>query len=102
MNNILVLLFSAGGAAFLTALIAGIRNLRTTRLNTEEALITRLNNALKQSERDADVQRRRAERAERYADQLRGERDSALNQVASLQRRLISAGIDEEKKDDFK
>lgn len=96
MNNVLVLLFSAGGAAFLTALIAGIKNLRTSRIDSEEVLITRLNNALTQSERAEDAQRRRAERAEKYADELRIEKDRALDRAATLKRRLIEAGIETE------
>jgi hypothetical protein len=95
VNNVLVLLFSAGAAAFITALIAGIKNLRTSRIDSEEVLITRLNNALKQAEREADAQRRRADRAERAADQLRAERDTALDVAAAKSRRLIEAGIDD-------
>jgi hypothetical protein len=93
MNNVLVLLFSAGGAAFVTAVIAGVKNLRTTKIESEEILIARLNSALKQAERDGDTQRRRAERAERYAEQLRAERDDALNLAARKHRQLLEAGL---------
>jgi len=94
MNDVLVLLFSAGGAAFLAAVVAGIKSLRSSRIESEEALINRLNNALKQSEQDVGTQRRRAERSEHYADSLRKERDEALNLAATYRRKLIQAGID--------
>lgn len=93
MNDVLVFLFSAGGAAFLAAVVAGIRSLRTSRIESEEALIKRLNDAANQATRDADAQRRRAEKAESVADTLRAERDRALDVAARRRRALIEAGI---------
>lgn len=95
MNDVLILLFSAGGAAFLAAVVAGIKSLRTSRIESEEALIKRLNEAANQAQRDADQQRRRAERAERYADELRKERDAALNLAARRYRAIIQAGLED-------
>lgn len=94
MSNFLVFLLSAGGAAFLTAVIAGIRSLSTTRLENEAALIKRLSDSAKSSQEEADGQRERAERAERYAEKLREQRDDALDVAAKYKRRLIDEGID--------
>lgn len=95
VSDVLILLFSAGGAAFLAAVVAGIRSLRSSRIETEEALIKRLNDAANQAQKDADQQRRRAERAERYADDLRRERDQALDLAARRFRAMIEAGLDD-------
>lgn len=94
MSNFLVFLLSAGGAAFLTAIIAGIRSLSTTRLENEAALIKRLSDSAKTSQEDADRQRDRAERSERYAEKLRTQRDEALDRVARYKRALIAHDID--------
>lgn len=94
MSNILVLFLSAGGAAFLTAVIAGLRSLSTSRLESEAALIKRLSDSAKNSQTDADRQRERAERAERYAESLRRERDDALDTAARYRRILIQSGVE--------
>lgn len=95
MSNVLVLLLSAGGAAFLTAIIAGLRSLSTSRLESEAALIKRLSDSAKTSEESANTERERRERAERYAETLRKERDNALDNAARYRRALIQAGIDD-------
>lgn len=94
MSNFLVFLLSAGGAAFLTAVIAGIRSLSTNKLESEAALIKRLSDSARVSQEEADRQRERAERAERFAEKLREQRDEALDRVARYKRALISQGID--------
>lgn len=93
MSNFLVFLLSAGGAAFLTAVIAGLRSLSTARLESEAALIKRLGDSAHSSQNEADRQRERAERAERYAERLRQERDDALDRAARYRRRLIERGV---------
>lgn len=93
MNEVLVLLFSAGAAAFLTALVQGIRSLRSQRAESEEAIIRRLNESATSAHREAMIQRRRAERAETARDQLRQERDNALERAAGLYRMLLEAGL---------
>lgn len=93
MNNFLTILLSAGGAAFLTAVIAGLRNLSTTRLESEAALIQRLNEDAENSRVESDKQRARAERAEKYVDTLRQEKEAALDKAAQYRRLLIENGI---------
>lgn len=94
MSNFLVFLLSAGGAAFLTAVIAGIRSLSTSRLESESALIKRLSDSAKSSQEDADGQRARAEREESKNEKLRQERDEAQDRAARYRRALIREGID--------
>lgn len=94
MNDVLVLLLSAGSAAFLTALVAGIRSIRSQKAESEDAIIRRLNDSASSAHRDAAVQRRRAERAERTRDEMRDERDDALERVARLERALLKAGVE--------
>lgn len=93
MNTLLGLLFTAGGAAFLTAIVAGIRSLRTSRVESEEALIKRLNDDAVNARKEAESQRRRAERAERQLDKMRDERDAAEELSARRHYALIRAGI---------
>jgi len=100
MNNFLTILLSAGGAAFLTAVIAGLRNLSTTRLESEAALIQRLNDDAEKSRSEADKQRARAERAERYNETLREDKEDALDKAARYRRLLIENGIKVEDTDE--
>lgn len=93
MNDVLVLLFSAGSAAFLTALVAGIRSLRSQRAESEDAIIKRLNDNATIAHRDASLQRRAKERAETRAETYREERDDALEENSRLYRIIISAGL---------
>jgi len=100
MNEVLVLLFSAGAAAFLTALVQGIRSLRSQRAESEEAIIRRLNESATSAHREAMIQRRRAERAEATIDKLRRERDDALERAARFYRKLVEAGLVTKQVDD--
>lgn len=93
MNNFLTIVLSAGGAAFLTAVIAGVKNLSTTRLESEAALIQRLNDDAEKARSEADQQRARAERAEKYNETLRNAKEEALDTAARYRRLLIEHGI---------
>jgi hypothetical protein len=98
VNDVLVLLFSAGSAAFLTALVAGIRSLRSQRAESEDAIIKRLNESASSAHRDAEIQRRRAIKAEAARDTVRAQRDSALEEVSRLYRIIIAAGLPDPRK----
>ena len=93
MNQILLALLSTGGAAFLTALIMGVRSLREGKIANEESIIKRLNEAAKQAHDDAEVQRMRAIRAESEREQMRRERDMANENVAKYRMILIQNNI---------
>lgn len=93
MNEVLVLLFSAGAAAFLTALVQGIRSLRSQRAESEEAIIRRLNESATSAHREAMIQRRRADRAEVARDVARQERDTAREERARMYLILLEAGL---------
>ena len=93
MNDVLVLLFTAGGAAFLTALVSGLRALRSQRAESEEAIIKRLNDSANTATRDADNQRSLREKAEAARDLAREQRDRAQEEVSRLRRIIISAGL---------
>ena len=92
--ELLTLLLSAGGAAFLVAVFNGIKALRSTKNESEEALLSRLHIDAEQAHQDADAQRDRAINAEQQADTLRQQRDEALDQVAKLKRILIEHQIE--------
>ena len=94
MNDVLVLLLSAGSAAFLTALVAGIRSLRSQRAESEEAIIKRLNDNATSAHRSEVLARRGKERAEKALDSMRVERDAALEEVSRLRRILLNAGLE--------
>lgn len=98
MNDVLVLLLSAGSAAFLTAIVSGIRSLRSQRAESEDAIIKRLNDSANSAHRDAAIQRRRAEKAEKARDALREQRDAALEEVSRLIRIIIAAGLPDPRK----
>lgn len=93
MNDVLVLLFTAGGAAFLTALVSGLRALRSQRAESEDAIIKRLNDSARTAERDAMKQRLLRDRAETARDIAREQRDHALEEVSRLRRIIITAGL---------
>ncbi len=93
MNSLIALILSAGGAAFLTALVSGLRSISTTRMESEEALIKRLTTDATSAREDAERQRKRAEVAEEAAAVARNERDRALEDRARYRRMLISAGV---------
>lgn len=96
MNNFVALLLSAGGAAFLTALITGIRNLSSSKMESEAALMKRLNDAIKDgTSREHDLQVQKNKEEER-ADLYRRERDMALDLAARYRRILINHGISPE------
>ena len=98
MNNLIALILSAGGAAFLTALVTGLRSISTTRMESEEALIKRLSSDAESARDDATRQRTRAETAEEAAAVARSERDKALEYLTKYRRKLIEMGVDP---DDF-
>lgn len=93
MNSFLIALLSTGGAAFLAAVVAGLRNLSSSRLESESALIQRLNDDSEKARTEADKQRARAERAERYAESLSVDKNNALDLAAKYRRMLIEHGI---------
>lgn len=93
MNQILLALLSTGGAAFLTALIMGIKSLREGRIAGEESLIKRLNEDAKQAHDDAEIQRMRAIRAESEREDMRRQRDEANEKVAKYRTVLILHNI---------
>lgn len=93
MNDVLILLFSAGAAAFLTALVAAIKSLRSTKIESEEAIIKRLNESAVNAHREAMLQRRRAEREENKNDELREENDRLQELAAKRYRIILEAGL---------
>lgn len=93
MDNFLGLLLSAGGASFLTAIILGLKNVSSIKLESESALIQRLNEDAENAREESDKQRARAERAERFAELKRQELEKALDTAAEYRRMLISQGV---------
>ncbi len=98
MNDVLVLLFSAGSAAFLTALVAGIRSLRSQRAESEDAIIKRLNDSANSAHRDAAIQRRAKEKAEARADKLRELLEAEQLENSRYYRIIIAAGLPDPRK----
>lgn len=92
--ELFTLLLSAGGAAFLVAVFNGVKSLRSSKGESEEALFSRLNEDAEQAHQDADTQRERAINAEQQSDTLRNQRDEALDTVAKLRRLLIEHNIE--------
>lgn len=92
--ELLTLILSAGGTAFLVAVFNGVKALRSSKSESEEALLTRLHIDAEQAHQDADLQRDRAINAEQQADTLRKQRNEALEQVAKLKRALIENQIE--------
>lgn len=93
MNDVLVLLFSAGSAAFLTALVAGIRSMRSQRAESEDAIIKRLNENAASAHRDSAIQRRGRLKAEERADKLRELLEAEQLENSRLYRIIIAAGL---------
>lgn len=93
MNEVLVALLSTGGAAFLTALVMGVKSLREGKISNEESVIKRLNDDAKQAHEDADFQRMRAIRAEAEREDMRRQRDASNEDVARYRRLLIENHI---------
>lgn len=96
MSEIFQVLFTAGGAAFLSAVFLGLKTLRDGRSAQEDSVTKRLNDDAKQAHDDADAQRDRAIAAQADADQLRVQRDASWNAEARMRRLLIKHGIDPE------
>lgn len=94
MGDLLPLLLTGGGAAFVTAIFLGIKSLREGRTASEESVIKRLNDDAKQAHSDADIQRERAIRAENEREEMRVQRDKANEEVARLRRGMIRSGLD--------
>lgn len=94
MDTFLALVLSAGGAAFVTAVIRGLQSLSSTKLESESALIKRLNDDAESAREERDEQRARAERAEKYGEVIRKEREDALDLASKYRRMLIDRGFD--------
>lgn len=92
--EILTLLLSAGGAAFLVAVFNGIKSLRSTKSESEAALLSRINEDAEQAHEDADAQRARAIEAEQMSNTLRRQRDEALEKIAMLRRFIIANNLE--------
>lgn len=92
--EILTLLLSAGGAAFLVAVFNGIKSLRSTKSESEAALLSRINEDAEQAHEDADAQRARAIEAEQMSNTLRRQRDEALEKIAKLRRFIIANNLE--------
>lgn len=100
LNQILIALLSTGGAAFITAIIVGVRSLREGKLSNEESIIKRLNDDAVQAHKNADRQRTRANRAESEREDMRRQRDLANEDSARYRRALIDNNIDTTKYED--
>jgi hypothetical protein len=100
VNDVLVLLFSAGAAAFLTAVVSGISKIRSQRAESEEAIIKRLNENASSAHRDAAMQRKGREKAEARLEIMRVERDAALEESSRLYRYIIDHGLPDPRKSD--
>lgn len=92
--EILTLLLSAGGAAFLVAVFNGIKSLRSTKSESEAALLSRINEDAEQAHEDADAQRARAIEAEQMSNTLRRQRDEALEKIAMFRRFIIANNLE--------
>lgn len=93
MNDVLVLLFSAGSAAFLTALVAGIRSLRSQRAESEDAIIKRLNESAASAHRNASIQQRAREKAEARLEDVREKLAAEQEENSRLYRIIIAADL---------
>lgn len=93
MSPYLTLLLSSGGVAFLIATFNGIKSLSVSRLESEAALIQRLNDDTERARTEESRQRARAERAERYAELLSIDKNNARDLAAKYRRILIEHGI---------
>lgn len=93
MNNFLVIVLTTGGAAVLTAVFAGIRSMASSRQESETNLFQRLNDDADKARKEADAQRARAERAEKYNDDLRKDKEQEQDKAAKYRRLLIEHGI---------
>jgi hypothetical protein len=94
VNDLLPLLLSTGGAAFITAIVMGVKTLRDGRTASEDSIVKRLNEDAKQAHSDADAQRDRANRLEQEREQMRLERNAANERADGYRRALIRNGID--------
>jgi hypothetical protein len=101
MNEVMLLLFGAGGTGALAGLYQIINSLRTGKLQKEETLIERLDkNNRRQSER-ADAAETRADEVQAEAARYRVQRRRAQDQAARFRRMLISMGAESEKLEDL-
>lgn len=96
MNNFIAILLSAGGATFLTAIIAGLKSLSSSKMESEAALMKRLNDAIRDGSAREDNLELDKRREEERAEMFRLERDDALEKAAYYRRRLIDHGINPE------
>lgn len=93
MENFIPILLSAGGAAFLTALITGLRSLSSSKLESEAALMKRLNDAIRDGSEREDALEIAKKKEEDRAEMFRLERDDALERAAKYRRKLIDSGL---------
>lgn len=93
MSPYITLLLSSGGVAFLIATFNGIKSLSVSRLESEAALIQRLNDDTERARAEESRQRARAERAERYAELLSIDKNNARDLAATYRRMLIEHGV---------
>lgn len=96
MENFIPILLSAGGAAFLTAIITGLKSLSSSKLESEAALMKRLNDAIRDGSEREDALEIAKKKEEDRAEIFRLERDEALEKAARYRRRLIDNGISPE------
>lgn len=79
--------------AFLIAIFNGIKSLSVSRLESEAALIQRLNDDTERARAEETRQRARAERAERYAEILSADKNASRDLAAKYRRMLIEHGV---------
>lgn len=94
MDNFIAILLSAGGAAFLAALINGLKNLANSKLESEAALMKRLNDAIRDGSEREDALEIAKKKEEERSEMFRLERDDALERSARYRRKLLDSGID--------
>lgn len=100
-NEVMLLLFGAGGTGALAGLYRVFDSLRSGKLQKEETLIQRLDdNNRRQSER-ADAAEKRADEAEKEATLYRRQREKALDQAARFRRQLIALNQEPEDLEEF-
>ena len=93
VDNFLPLILSAGGTAFLGAIFKGLQNLNSQKMESESAMIQRLNDAITAGANHEEELQKSLYDCEQRAALLRLERDSALDELARARRKLIEAGL---------
>lgn len=93
VDSFLPIILSAGGTAFLGAIFKGLQNLNSQKMESESAMIQRLNDAIAAGANHEDELQRSLSDCEQRSALMRLERDSALDELARARRRLIEAGL---------